>query len=472
MIDDDGELKVSKLPKPTKQDASEKVFHFVDNEGDDVTGYVTNPLNPDDPEIGKKIKLEQVDYNDYGMVVEKWGDQDIKDKKMDEFVNTSYNQTQKEILSELTAFDRKESEELVSKLQKAWMEQNWEEYDRIMIENGINSNISVKAKAYENTKTYKTTNMYGEEQEIPIVYQKPLFSSDTVIDQLMFKDNPEALAKLTPAERETLEKMKNTGVPMNAANFPGTYKSIDLSTKKTPFTPIMIIEGLKEVLGEREAERFLNGDPSKEEIQRVTRMVLEVIQRPPLTTLMAQCVKECRQMIANVYGRNAIASKAHLKGTPEYDRLLKEFQKHAQKLLDDDKELKQFMNSFFIKGRMIGDPEIKLPYDKYDIPVLNFYFEKYDDFSKDVADMENNVLLFDDNYRMRTGTNIKIRKVILETFELVGIDFIEVFKEYLKRKNESTISTLEQSESGVEETAIRKEAASLELTFDDEDEIW
>ena len=82
---------------------------------------------------------------------------DIKDKKMDEFVNTSYNQTQKEILSELTAFDRKESEELVSKLQKAWMEQNWEEYDRIMIENGINSNISVKAKAYENTKTYKTT---------------------------------------------------------------------------------------------------------------------------------------------------------------------------------------------------------------------------------------------------------------------------------------------------------------------------
>lgn len=468
-MSDNSELKMSKLPTPMKPDISEKTYYVKDAEGDLVVGKIDNPNDPSDPLIGQKIKLEQIDYDDYGSVVKKWGNQEIKDKKMDEFVNTSYNQTQKEILSELAAFDKQDAQILIKKLDEAFINKDWETYDRLLIENGINSNLSIKAKAYSNTKTYKTVNEYGEEIEIPIVYQNQLFSTDTTIDQLMFEDNPEALEKLTPSERETLKKMKNTGIPMNAANFPGTYKSIDLSTKKTPFTPVMILEALREILGKDEAEKFLEGKPSKEEIQRVTRLVLEMIQRPPLTTIMSQCVKECRQMIANSYASKFIESMNHLKGTPEYELNIRPFKEHAEKLLKDDTELKKFMDSFFIKGRMIGDPDIKLPYDKYDIPVLNFYFEKYDDFTNDVKDLENNALLFDENYRAITRTNVKIRKVVLETFELIGLDFIEVFTGYLKKKNSKAQEIIPDDSGVIEETTLRK---GVTVIIDDEDEIW
>ncbi len=471
-MSDDGELKISKLPTPTKPDLSEKTYVIKDENGDLIAGVIDNPNDPNDPLIGQKIKLEQIDYNDYGTVVEKWGDQSIKNQKMDEFVNTSYNQTQQEVISELAAFDRKESSELVEKLQTAFINKDWEAYDKLLIENGINSNLSIKAKAYSNTRTYKTINEWGEEVEIPIVYQKSLFSTDSTIDQLMFKDNPEALAKLTPSERETLESMKNVGVPMNAANFPGTYKSIDLSTKKTPFTPMMIIRSLEEILGKDGAEKFLEGKPSKEEIQRVTRLVLEKIQRPPLTTLMSQTVKECRQLIANSYAKSFMDKNEFAKGTDEYELRYKQFKEHAEKLVSDDVELKKFVNNFFIKGRMIGDPTIQLPYDKYDIPVLNFYFEKYDDFTQDVNDLENNTLLFTEDYRTITKTNVKIRKVVLETFELIGLDFIEVFKEYLKRKNAKALELASSPTGNLEETALRKENVSTQIVIDDDDEIW
>ena len=136
-MSDDGELKISKLPTPTKPDLSEKTYVIKDENGDLIAGVIDNPNDLNDPLIGQKIKLEQIDYNDYGTVVEKWGDQSIKNQKMDEFVNTSYNQTQQEVISELAAFDRKESSELVEKLQTVFINKDWEAYDKLLIENGI-----------------------------------------------------------------------------------------------------------------------------------------------------------------------------------------------------------------------------------------------------------------------------------------------------------------------------------------------